>query len=112
MKYFYGNSYKEALSNNPVEIESTEVLEAYKKNYSNVFPAEDQDDFYSLVTVDAVTGDEDDERYGDVDDARADFLYCTQETQDYSRVVLRHVIIDCFGDETINEIESWSKEDK
>lgn len=112
MKYFYGNSYKEALSNNPVEIKSTEVLEAYKKNYSNVFPAEDQDDFLSLVTVDAVTGEENDERYDDIDDARADFLYCIQETQDYSRVVLRHVVIDCFGDETIDEIENWSKEDK
>lgn len=112
MKYFYGNSYKEALSNNPVEIESTEVLEAYKKNYSNVFPAEDQDDFLSLVTVDAVTGEEIDERYDDIDDARADFLYCTQEVQDYVRVVLRHVVIDCFGNETIDEIEDWSKEDK
>lgn len=112
MKYFYGNSYKEALSNNPVEIESPEILEAYKENYSNVFPAEDQDDFLSLVTVDAVTGEEIDERYDDVDDARADFLYCTQEVQDYVRVVLRHVVIDCFGNETIDEIANWSKEEE
>ena len=112
MKYFYGNSYKEARSNNPVEIDSTKILEAYKENYNVVFPAEDQDDFYSLVTVDAVTGEEIDERYDDIDDARADFLYCTQEVQDYVKVVLRHVVIDCFGDETIDEIADWSKEDK
>lgn len=112
MKYYYGNSYKEAISNNPVEIDSTKILEAYRENYNVVFPAEDQDDFFSLVTVDAVTGEENDERYDDVDDARADFLYCTQEVQDYARVVLRHVVIDCFSNETIDEIENWSKEDK
>lgn len=111
MKYYYGNSYKEAISNTPIEINDTKILEAYKENYSNVFLAEDQDDFYSLVTVD-IDGQENDERYNDVDDARADFLYCTQEVQDYVRVVLRHVVIDCFGDETIDEIEDWSKEDK
>lgn len=38
MKYYYGNSYKEAISNKPVEIENTDVLEAYKENYSFVIP--------------------------------------------------------------------------
>ena len=43
MKYYYGNSYKEAISNNPVEIDSTKILEAYRENYNVVFPAPDKD---------------------------------------------------------------------
>ena len=42
MKYYYGNDYKEAVSNNPVEIKDTSVLEAYKKNYNVVIPATDE----------------------------------------------------------------------
>ena len=38
MKYYYGNDYKEAVSNNPVEIKSAKVLEAYKRNYNVVIP--------------------------------------------------------------------------
>lgn len=39
MKYFYGNSFKELMDNKPVEIESEEVLQQYKDNYSIVMPA-------------------------------------------------------------------------
>ena len=39
MKYYYGNSYKEAVSNNPVEIKSAKVLESYKEVYNVVIPA-------------------------------------------------------------------------
>lgn len=38
MKYYYGNTPKEALRNSPVEIKSTKVLEQYRENYSVVIP--------------------------------------------------------------------------
>lgn len=38
MKYYYGNTLKEALRNSPVEIKSTKVLEQYRENYSVVIP--------------------------------------------------------------------------
>lgn len=41
MKYYYGNSEKEALSNEPVEIKSTRVLQQYCDCY-NVVIAEDE----------------------------------------------------------------------
>lgn len=44
MKYYYGNSIKEALANEPVEIKSTRILEQYRENYSVVVPACDVDD--------------------------------------------------------------------
>lgn len=42
MKYYYGNSYKEAMSNPAVDITDTEILAQYEQNYSWVIPAEDQ----------------------------------------------------------------------
>lgn len=39
MKYYYGNSYKEALSNEPIEIKDCETLEQYKENYMFVIVA-------------------------------------------------------------------------
>lgn len=39
-KYYYGNSYKEAISNAPVEISSTKQLNQYIENYSFVIPEE------------------------------------------------------------------------
>ena len=40
MKYYYGNSVKEALSNSPVEIRTAENLEGYKEVYNVVIPCE------------------------------------------------------------------------
>ena len=39
MKYYYGNSIKEALSNEPITIRSTKQLQQYEENYSVVIPA-------------------------------------------------------------------------
>jgi len=44
MKYYYGNSYKEAMSNNPVEITSTKILEAYKDAYACVIAEEGEEE--------------------------------------------------------------------
>lgn len=40
MKYYYGNDYKEAVGNDPVEIKTTEQLEQYKEAYAFVLPEE------------------------------------------------------------------------
>lgn len=44
MKYYYGNSMKEALSCAPVTIKSTRILEQYKENY-NVVISDDDEEF-------------------------------------------------------------------
>jgi len=38
MKYYYGNSVKEALSNKPIDINSTRVLAQYQEQYTVVIP--------------------------------------------------------------------------
>lgn len=39
MKYYYGDSFKDALANEPVEIKSTKTLEQYQEMYWVVIPA-------------------------------------------------------------------------
>lgn len=39
MKYYYGNSWKEAMSNPPVEIKTTKQLVQYEECYSFVIAA-------------------------------------------------------------------------
>ena len=64
MKYYYGNSYKEAVSNSPIEITSTNVLRQYEEVYNVVIPVDDfEDDEYDeddeyISTVYIVTFDE------------------------------------------------------
>lgn len=43
MKYYYGNSYKEALSNDPIEIADTKTLRSYEEVYSVVIPANEEE---------------------------------------------------------------------
>lgn len=38
MKYYYGNDYNEAISNQPVEIRSANNLRRYEENYNVVIP--------------------------------------------------------------------------
>ena len=62
MKYYYGNSYKEAISNNPVEIKSTRVLQQYQDVYNVVISVDDVDDDEDdedALTMYIVTFDED-----------------------------------------------------
>ena len=44
MKYYYGNDYKEAHTNAPIEITSVGQLRQYTENYNVVFPADDEID--------------------------------------------------------------------
>ena len=44
MKYYYGNSWKEALSNPPVEIKTTKQLIQYEECYTFVIAADAVDD--------------------------------------------------------------------
>lgn len=41
MKFYYGNDYKEALANKPVEIRDSAILEQYLDTYQCVMPAGD-----------------------------------------------------------------------
>lgn len=43
MKYYYGNSVKEALSNPPITIRSTKQLREYEENYWVVIPEDEVD---------------------------------------------------------------------
>ena len=40
-KYYYGSSYKEALSNSPITIKTEKQLRQYEDNYTWVIPLED-----------------------------------------------------------------------
>ena len=44
MKYYYGNSWKEAMANDPVEIKTTKQLRAYEENYTWVIEAEEEEE--------------------------------------------------------------------
>lgn len=44
MKYYYGHSWKEALSNPPVNIRSAKQLAQYQECYTFVIPAEEVDE--------------------------------------------------------------------
>ena len=113
MKYYYGNSFKEAISNNPVEIESTELLEKYKEVYSNVFPAEDDEEFWVLVYKEKDSKEEITERYDDFDDVRSDFKYLSeQNSEDYEYVVLQKVTESQIDGETIEEISRYENKEK
>jgi len=108
MKYYYGNSYKEALSNDPVEIDSTELLEKYKEVYSNVFLAEEDEEFWVLVYKEKNSNDEITERYDDFDDARSDFRYLTEQNpEEYEYVVLQKVTESQIDGENIEEISKY-----
>ena len=51
MKYYYGNSTKEALSNKPVEIKTAKQLEQYKDVYHVVIPCEELDSLPTEVDM-------------------------------------------------------------
>ena len=63
MKYYYGNSFKEAISNAPVEIKSTVILQQYQDVYDVVIAVvdvdEDDEDDENTLTMYIVTFDED-----------------------------------------------------
>ena len=71
MKYYYGNSMKEAMSNLAVEIKSTKQLRQYEENYSMVIPASEIDvecDCEEGQTLIIVTFDTDDQNLHEVFD--------------------------------------------
>lgn len=49
MKYYYGTNYKEAMSNEPVEISSVETLEKYREHYQVVIPANQVENDYNIA---------------------------------------------------------------
>ena len=112
MKYYYGNSYKEAISNNPVELDKVEILQAYEANYNVVIPANEFEEEFWVIIFAYKDSDEDlQERYDDFDDARADYNYMIQEdSNNYKYAVLQHVIESEIDGETIEEVDTWGLE--
>ena len=49
MKYYYGNSVKEALSNKPVNISSTRVLVQYQEQYTVIIPCCEGDNLCKFI---------------------------------------------------------------
>ena len=109
MKYFYGNSYKEAISNTPIEINDTKILEAYKENYSNVFLAEDQKDCMAVVWKEPGDPVEYVEEYDFDEYTQAELEeWCEEQNKnEYCYLVLQHVTVDCFGEENIEILWSY-----
>ena len=55
MKYRYGNSMKEAMSNPPIDIKSTTQLEQYKECYNVVVPDDGKESYIILREEDYST---------------------------------------------------------
>lgn len=58
MKYYYGNSVKEALSNAPAEIKTTKQYESYKEVYSVLIPCDDVPPTEVEMEIDSCLADE------------------------------------------------------
>ena len=74
MKYYYGNSMKEAMSNPAVEIKSTKQLRQYEENYNIVIPVTDveqESDLDDVLCKYIVTFDEDNQNLQDEFDSRS-----------------------------------------
>lgn len=90
MKYYYGNSYKEAISNNPVEINSTRILKQYQDVYNVVIPVADVDDEddEDALTMYVVTFDEDNQNlYSEFDSREEAFEYAKENIENLPRVI-------------------------
>lgn len=118
MKYYYGNSFKEAISNAPVEIKSTAILQQYQDVYNVVIAVvdvddEDDEEFWVLVYKEKNSKEEITERYDDFDDVRSDFKYLSeQNSEDYEYVVLQKVTESQIDGETIEEISRYENNAK
>lgn len=119
MKYYYGNSYAEALGNEPIEINTTKQLRDYQENYHFVIPVSEEgmeeEQFWVLVFKYVNDSREHTERYNDYDDARADFIHMTQGDlgiHGYEYVIWQQVLEDCCGYETIITIDEWDRSEQ
>ena len=104
MKYYYGNSYKEAVSNSPVNIKSAKQLRQYEENYTWVIPVEETLPEEEELEIDSCLADAiDDDDY--VQEAINNYLsdkygYCVED-YDYE-------IVD---DKIKISLISWDTED-
>lgn len=80
MKYYYGNSMKEALSNPAVEIKSAKQLESYKEVYSIVIRCEELDSLPTSVDM-------------PIDSCLADAI----EDKDYVEETINNYLSDNYG---------------
>jgi uncharacterized protein YlxP (DUF503 family) len=103
MKYYYGNSYKEAVSNDPVEINSTRILQQYQDVYNVVISASDVDDEDEYdeegLTLYIVTFDEDKQNlYDEFDNKEEAFAYAKKYVKNLP------CVIKCWQPETDVEL--------
>lgn len=93
MKYYYGNSYKEAVSNDPVEINSTRILQQYQDVYNVVISVDDVDDVDDEydeegLTLYIVTFDEDKQNlYDEFDNEEEAFAYAKKNINNIPSVI-------------------------
>ena len=120
MKYYCGNSMKDAIANGAINIRSTKQLQAYQENYLVVIPVEDVDKdeeehFWAIVFMRVNDNTEEVRKYdgiADYDKVRADYLYMTQETpEDFKYVVLQEITIHG-GVEDIKKVSEYRKEEQ
>ena len=79
-KYYYGNSVKEALSNPPVDIETTNQLDQYVNTYNVVIRAEDVDDLPAELDI-------------EIDSCLADAI----EDKEYVEEYINNYLSDSYG---------------
>ena len=113
MKYYYGNSYKEAISNPPIEITNTNILQAYQDNYDCVIPASEVDtdwdeQYYQLVYKCIDDDYEYCDEYDDYDECRDVFDHMVEEGG-YEYIVMQEISV--YGnDEEIEIINEYQAE--
>lgn len=110
MKYYYGNSYKEALGNDPVEIKTTKELREYEEVYEVVIPKDEVEieEFWDIVWKRPGAGEQEQrsEEYDDYDQARADYVNMANgNAGELEYVILRKVQTDWDEYEDIEELD-------
>ena len=63
MKYYYGDSMKDALSHSPVEIKTTKQYEAYKEMYGVVIPCDEVPPTEVEMEIDSCLADSIEDEY-------------------------------------------------
>ena len=102
MKYYYGNSMKEAMSNPAVEIKTTKQLRQYEENYSIVVPEaelDEESDLDDVLCKYLVTFDVDDQNLEDEFDSRSSAFQYAKDNVENLPCVTR-----CYQTDTSSEL--------
>ena len=110
MKYYYGNSYKEAVSNSPVEINSSKVLKQYQEVYNVVIPEDEVEvEHEGGLTAYVVSFDEDNiNLYQEFENKEQAFAYAKEN------VANKPCVTKCWQPDTdceLGESDDYEEED-